>query len=158
MPEGLKNPADWAYFQTHLDTAAIVITGRLGHEAHPNKPGRQRLVFTRSAGKGGFRREDDVAFLDPDEHDLIKAFHTIAPRGGIVAVTGGTGIFDWFAERRLFYAFHLARARGFRIAKGRPLFSATAQAEDHLATIGLTLREQRMLDEKNRIELLRFAR
>jgi dihydrofolate reductase len=161
MPDGLKNPADWAAFQAHLDAAAIVISGRLGHEAHPNKPGRRRLVFTRKAGEGGFRREGDVTFLDPAHHDLQRALRAIAPQGGVVAVTGGTGVFDWFADRKLFTAFHLARAHGFMIAGGRPLFSEgrknRTSAERLLESIGLRETERRMLDVEKRVELIRFG-
>jgi hypothetical protein len=161
MPDGLKNPADWAAFQAHLDAAAIVVTGRLGHEAHANTPGRQRLVFTRKAGEGGFVREADTAFLDPERYDIANAFHAIAPQGGLVAITGGTGVFDWFAERRSFTAFHLVRAHGFRIEGGRRLFSANAaagmSAEQRLESIGLREKERRMLDIAKGVELILFA-
>ena len=41
----LRNDKDWTRFQAALDRAALVVLGRLGHEAHPN-PGRRRLVVT----------------------------------------------------------------------------------------------------------------
>ena len=157
MPQSLRNDADWAYFQRHLDEAAIVITGRHGHEAHPNKPGRQRLVFTSRAGEGGFSRQGDVSFLDPARVDFFKAVQHLAPAGGIIAVTGGTAVFDWFAASRLFGAFHLGRAQGVHIPHGRPLFSGKGSAEERLLAQGLTLRENRLLDEKNSVRMKIFA-
>jgi dihydrofolate reductase len=124
MPDSLKNPVDWAYFQAHLDQSAIVITGRLGHEMHPNRPGRQRLVFTTNAGDGAFSRQGDVAFVDPERFSLAEAFYILAPKGGMVAVTGGTQVFDWFARSRWYSAFHLVRAHGVKIKGGRPLFTS----------------------------------
>jgi dihydrofolate reductase len=144
MPASLRNEADWAYFQRHLDEAAVVVTGRLGHEAHPNKPGRRRLVFTSRTPDGGFRREGDVAFLDPSRAPLADALAAFSSPG-IVAVTGGTAVFDWFAERSLFDAFHLARARQALIPGGRPLFSG-GPAEAALAAGGLRLAETVALD------------
>ncbi len=158
MPEALKNPADWAYFQGHLDVAAIVATGRRGHEAHPNKPGRLRLVFSSGAGGAGFSRAGDVAFVDPARFDVQDAFKRLAPAGGTVAITGGTGVFDWFAARGLYSAFHLVRARGVRLAGGRPLFSTGDAPEDVLQAMGHVATERRMLDAANNIELLFFAR
>jgi dihydrofolate reductase len=158
MPDALKNPADWAYFQGHLDRAAIVITGRLGHEAHPNTPGRQRLVFTSGAAGQGFSRAGDVAFIDPARFDVKEAFARIAPQGGTIAVTGGTGVFDWFAEQRLYTAFHLVRVRGVRIPGGRPLFAGGKTPEDMLLGMGLLPTERRMLDAAKNVELVVFVR
>jgi dihydrofolate reductase len=157
MPPSLKNDADWVYFQRHLDQAAIVITGRKGHEAHPNKPGRKRLVFTSAAGADGFMRQGDVSILDPARFDFFKAVQQLAPQGGIIAVTGGTAVFDWFAERRLFSAFHLGRAQGVHLPQGRPLFSATGGAEERLLAQGLALREQRLIDKKHSVTMKIFS-
>jgi dihydrofolate reductase len=158
MPDMLKNPADWAYFQGHLDRAALVVTGRLGHEAHLNTPGRQRLVFSsRTEGKG-FSRTGDVAFVDPARFDVLKAFARLAPAGGTVAVTGGTGVFDWFAARGLYTAFHLVRAHGVRVPGGRPLFTGGKTPEDSLLKMGMVPTERRMLDGAKHVELTVFVR
>jgi dihydrofolate reductase len=156
MPPGLRNDADWTYFQRHLDAAAIVVTGRKGHQAHPNKPGRRRLVFTKNAGDRGFSRDGDLSFVDPARFDIDEVFGIIAPAGGMVAVAGGTLVFDWFVERRLFAAFHLGRARGVVLPEGRPLFSRKAAAERVLCDIGLTLRDRHVLDPAAPIDMLVF--
>jgi dihydrofolate reductase len=152
MPPGLKCASDWTYFQNHLDDAAIVITGRHGHEAHPNKPGRKRLVFT-SKAEQGFARHGDIAFLDPSRFDLQKAFNVIAPQGGMVAVTGGGPVFDWFSLHGGYDAFHLVRAHGVLIPDGRPVFTAGSALET-LAALNLSLVEKRWLSEEERTELL----
>lgn len=153
MPPSLRNEADWAYFQRHLDEACIVVTGRLGHEAHPNRPGRRRLVFTRGVGGEGFNRKGDTALVDPARFDLVEAFRIIAPGGGVVAVTGGTAVFDWFAERRLFHAFHLARAAGALLPDGRPLFTGAGSAEAIFAAMGLRPAETLELDPAASVRL-----
>jgi dihydrofolate reductase len=158
MPAFLRHEADWAYFQGHLDRAAIVITGRLGHEAHPNKPGRKRLVFTSTAADG-FCQQGDVSFVDPQRVALGDAFSRIAPAGGMIAVTGGTAVFDWFANHGGFDAFHLVRAEGHAIEKGRPLFSSMKLlAEEALRDLGLTCKEDLWLHAGDRIRLQIFNR
>ncbi len=156
MPACLKQDADWAYFQSHLDQAAIVIAGRHGHEAHPNKPGRKRLVFT-SRSIEPFSVRGDVAFLDPSRHSLDQAGASIAPGGGVIAVTGGRPVFDWFAAHGGFDAFHLVRARGSLIPGGRPMFSG-GPAETVLRALGLACIERRWLSEQDRVELLLYRR
>jgi dihydrofolate reductase len=157
MPQSLKNEADWAYFQRHLDEASIVVTGRKGHDMHPNKPGRQRLVFTSVAGTDGFSRQGDVSYLEPARYDFHQAIQAIAPDSGIIAVTGGTAVFDWFAKRRLFTAFHLARASGVTLAKGRPLFSGDGPVEDRLASLGLIQESEQLLDARNGVFMRVFS-
>jgi hypothetical protein len=156
MPASLKSEADWRYFQSHLDSAAIVITGRNGHEAHPNKPGRQRLIFT-SRGEKPFRREGDIGFIDPSRFALEEAFEAIAPKGGIVAVTGGGPVFDWFAKNGGFNAFHLVRKIGLVLPSGRPVF-ADAAAEPMLTSLRLRLKRERWLSLHERVQLKLFSR
>jgi hypothetical protein len=158
MPPFLRHAADWSYFQAHLDQAAIVVTGRLGHQAHPNKPGRQRLVFT-STAQGGFHRDGDVSFVDPARFSVQSAFQTIAPAGGMVAVTGGTAVFQWFAAHGGYHAFHLVRALGHAIDQGRTVFGTSSRsAEAALQAMGLSLSEKRWLHADDQIELQLFRR
>ncbi len=146
MPESLRNEADWIYFQDHLDAAAVVVAGRKGHEAHPNKPGRCRLVFTTTAGTEGFRRVGDVSFLDPARFNFHEAIQRLAPEGGIIAVTGGTSVFDWFADRQLFTAFHLGQVEDAILSDGRPLFSGAIPARQRLLSLGLMPKPVVLLD------------
>jgi hypothetical protein len=156
FPSALRNDADWDYFQSHLDQAAIVVTGRNGHEAHPNKPGRRRLVFT-SRVPGGLSIDGNVALFNPASCLISNALAAFAPQGGVVAVTGGTPVFDWFAVNGGYDAFHLIRAIGVRVPGGRSLFSSAA-AEERLVSLGLVCDERRWLSEAEKIELRLFRR
>jgi len=142
MPESLRSEADWLRFQASLDRSRLVVLGRLGHEAHPN-PGRLRLVATTR-----------VARLDVDPMDARALYWNPAAVGpgeiiaelgiveGIVAVTGGTRVFDLFLP--WFTAFELVRVAGVTIPDGLPCFSAgdprqvlTAEGLRAVQTVGL---------------------
>jgi dihydrofolate reductase len=156
MPPQLRHDADWRYFQAHLDRSAIVVTGRLGHESHPNKPGRRRLVFTRS-GEPPFRRAGDVAFIDPARANLIASCLAIAPVGGLIGVTGGTSVFEWFVAAGAFDAFHLVKAHGRVVKGGRPAFSSGPSATV-LARANLILSRTEWLDRADGIALQVYER
>ncbi len=159
MPAALRNDADWAYFQDQLDRATLVVTGRLGHEAHPNKPGRRRLVFSSSAN-GLEDRGDGLFWFNPQKAAWALVERLLLPVGGTVAVTGGTRVFDWFLAERGFDAFHLSRAIGFRILRGRPVFtglSARHGAEGRLRAAGLAAGPERILDAEAPVTLRVFT-
>lgn len=158
MPPDLKNDADWSYFQAQLDAAAIVVVGRQGAEAHPNKPGRKRVVFTSNPGPFGWSRQGDVWKIDPARADVLTLTRQIAPGGGTVAVTGGTRVFDWFLERKWFRRFHLVQALGVRIPGGRPVFSGLSSQNEagvlaKLSAAGLVPTSQSMLDPAATVRL-----
>lgn len=158
MPAALRNDADWAYFQDRLDRAALVVTGRLGHEAHPNRPGRRRLVFSSSA-TGLEDRGEGVFWFNPRKADWALVERLLLPSGGMVAVTGGTAVFDWFLAERGFDAFHLSRAVGFRILRGRPVFSglsAHLRAEGRLRASGMVAGPEHILDAEAPVTLRIF--
>ena len=156
MPAALRNEADWAHFQHHLDAAALVVTGRLGHEVHFNKPGRLRLVFSSRAD--GLHREGDILWFNPAWArwaDVLAAL----PHRGVIAVTGGGGVFRWFLDTTGYDGFHLSRVLGARIPGGRPLFPGeNKEAEEVLKDHGLALAEERMLDPVAPVIMKRFER
>jgi hypothetical protein len=79
---------------------------------------------------------------------LGEALATAFPRGGIVAVPGGRGVFDLFLDLG-YDEFHLSRARGVKIEGGVPIFSECASgrsAEEVLAAHGLTPTPSDVLD------------
>jgi hypothetical protein len=47
-PASLRNDADWSYFQSELDRAAVTVLGRAGHELNPNRRNRLRIVLSTS--------------------------------------------------------------------------------------------------------------
>ncbi|HEY4199071.1 MAG TPA: dihydrofolate reductase [Devosiaceae bacterium] len=118
MPAALRNDADWQRFQQALDRAALVVLGRLGHERHPN-PGRQRLVFTHSVA--GLQPAGLAQYWNPEAGTLAETLAAIGVVAGTVAVTGGTGVFDYFLPH--YDGFALAEVHGFVVPDGRPCFS-----------------------------------
>ncbi|MEP7241117.1 MAG: dihydrofolate reductase [Devosia sp.] len=122
MPPQLHNAADWQRFQDALDRAALVVVGRLGHEAHPN-PGRLRLVPTGRVARIELDPSDPRAiFWNPAALDFEAVLHELGIGAGEIAVTGGTRVFDYFIDR--FTQFDLVRMPDVKIPGGIPCFSA----------------------------------
>jgi hypothetical protein len=120
-PPALRNHADWRRFQAALDRAAVTVLGRLGHEANPNRSGRNRLVVSSSAR--GIERRPDAWWWNPALASLTDALTRAAPDGGIAAVVGGRLVFDLFLDIG-FDRFDLARANRVLLPDGVPVFSA----------------------------------
>jgi hypothetical protein len=121
MPEALRNDADWRRFQAALDRAALVVLGRLGHEAHPN-PGRKRLVVTSRVAWLERDASDDNAMLwNPDGISFRRVLAGLGIADGTIAVTGGQRVFDLFLPG--FTEFDLVTVSGVRLLDGVPCFS-----------------------------------
>lgn len=162
MPPALRNDADWRRFQTDLDRSDLIVVGREGHAAHPNKPHRRRLVLTSRIA--GMERVPgaigQVFLLNPQDMLIERALDALLPLGGRVAVTGGTRVFDTFLSVG-YDGFDLVRARGTRIPGGRPLFSACGhglRAEEVLAREGLSVAATQTLDTRADVVLHPFRR
>ena len=119
-PAALRNEADWVRFQAALDTAAVTVLGRFGHEIHPNVRGRNRLVL--SSLVAGIERRDDAWWWNPAAAPVEAALAAAAPGGGIVTVPGGRRVFDLFLDIG-FDEFHLSRAADVVLPGGTPVFS-----------------------------------
>ncbi len=146
MPPALRHPADWVRFQAALDEAALVVLGRRSHETTPNPKGRNRLVMSRSVA--GLEQRVDGWWWNPEGVLLQDALDAAAPEGGLVAVPGGRGVFDFFLGAG-FDAFHLARNAGVMLPGGVPVFGACADglsAEAVLSGHGLRAGEAEVLD------------
>src|SRR5258705_11303055 len=87
VPASLRNDADWALFQAALDAAAVTVVGRLGHEANPNRKGRNRLVLSTSVRS--IERRGDATWWNPATAPVAKALRAAAPAGGVAAGAGG---------------------------------------------------------------------
>ena len=121
MPDALRNDADWRRFQAELDGAALVVLGRLGHEAHPN-PGRRRLVVTSRTATLAPDPADPKAMLwNPAALPLEDVLDRLGIADGALAITGGTRVFDLFLPR--FTRFDLVVAEAVTIPDGIPCFS-----------------------------------
>jgi hypothetical protein len=145
-PASLRNEADWARFQAALDRAAVTVLGRLGHEANPNRRGRNRLVLSSAAR--GVERRAGAWWWNPAEASLEEALSSAAPVGGIVAVPGGMRVFDLFLSQG-YDEFHLARVTNVLVPNGTPIFSAVRMgrtADALLAADGLHPAAPEVLD------------
>ena len=92
FPDILRNDADWLYFQSRLDRAAITLMGRRSHETNANHRNRLRLVMSRSVS--ALEHRADGWWWNPAERSLPGALQMIIPEGGEVAVPGGRDVFD----------------------------------------------------------------
>ncbi len=157
-PPELSNEADWLRFQRALDKAAVVVVGRLSHEANPNTRRRNRLIVSSSVRS--CERRTDGWWWNPAGAGLVEALAEAAPGGGTVAVPGGGLIFDLFRGFG-FDAFHLARCEDVNIPGGVPLFSAvtpTFTAEEILAGDGLKPGRKETLDPAANVSLVTWRR
>lgn len=150
MPAVLRNDKDWSRFQAALDEAALVVLGRLGHEAHPN-PGRRRLVASSRVER--LERIDELVTLwNPAATDFRDAVAELGISAGIVAVTGGQQVFDYFLPR--FTRFDLVTVDGALLPEGVPCFSG-GWPDEMLAQNGLRVIERETLDPGVRLEVWR---
>ena len=152
-PDVLRNDADWAYFQAELDRSAVLVLGRLGHEANPNPKGRLRMVL--SSASTGLERRPDAWWWNPGAISWGRAIGTVLPEGGRVAVPGGRRVFDLFLGIG-YDAFHLTRAEGAFIPGGVAVFSgcdAGRSAEALLSEKGLRPGPPQVLDPQGPVSL-----
>ncbi len=143
MPAALRHDADWRRFQAALDRAALVVLGRIGHEAHPN-PGRKRLVVTsRVAWLERDPGDDNSMLWNPAGLGFGRVLAGLGIAEGTIAITGGQRVFDLFLP--LFTRFELVEVAGVTIPDGVPCFSGGTPAEV-LAGAGMRTGEPEELD------------
>jgi hypothetical protein len=155
MPPGLRNESDFRLFQAALDRSALVVMGRLGHARHPN-PGRRRLVVT--SGVPGLAPDpvDAHAMLyNPAGTPLPAALAELGIGAGVVAVTGGTRVFEMFLP--LYDSFELAEVNGFLLPGGRPCF-AQGHPRAVLAEAGLVPEGFSLIDPEKGVSLTRWRK
>jgi hypothetical protein len=158
MPERLINSSDFSRFQRELNRAGAIVVGRKGHEAHPDKHGRNRIVVSTSAK--GIERRENAWWWNPAETTLKQALARAYPQGGIVAVPGGRRVFDLFLDYG-YDEFHLVRMRGVSVPNGVPVFSECSKgrsAEEVLAAHGLVPVPGEVLDATARVAVTVWRR
>jgi dihydrofolate reductase len=158
MPQSLINISDFTRFQRELDRAAAIIVGRKGHEAHPDKHKRNRIVVSSSAD--GIEQRADAWWWNPAQASLDELLNRTVPRGGIIAVPGGRRVFDLFLEHG-YDEFHLVRMRGVNVPAGIPVFSECStgrSAEEVLAAHGLVPVPSEVLDATARVAVTVWQR
>jgi hypothetical protein len=155
MPPALRNDADWRLFQAALDEASFVVVGSIGHMRHRN-PGRRRLVLTRSVATLAPDPVDKLAqFWNPAGLPVEKLLDALGITTGTIAVTGGTGVFDFFLS--WFTAFSIAEVPGLVLPGGTPCFSA-GTPKVALAGAGLRPGVPEVIDRAAGVTLTRWVR
>ena len=143
MPPALRNDKDWKRFQAALDASALVVLGRLGHEAHPN-PGRKRLVVTsRVAWLERDPTDANAMLWNPDGISFSRVLTGLGIADGTIAVTGGMRVFDLFLPG--FTRFDLVEVAAVTIPDGVPCFSSGPPVEA-LTRAGLVVAAVEALD------------
>jgi dihydrofolate reductase len=160
MPAALKNEADQESFSRGLDAADVVVHGRHSHEGHANSPRRLRLIATRGVATLGPDPTNPKALLwNPAGASLDAACRALGIGEGVVAAIGGTEIFGLFLDLG-YDVFHLSRASGVRLPRGRPLFPEVPARtpEEVLASRGLKPGPERVLDAGAGVTLVDWTR
>lgn len=152
MPEALKSEAEWRFFQAGLDTADVIVMGRLSHEVTPNPKNRLRLVMTSLVSEPRLD-EAGTVFWNPATSSMASALELFETEIKRVAVTGGQGVFDAFLTGDMRYSvFYLSRMKGVNIPHGRKVFSRCendqVSAEDVLNHADFQFAERIVLDER----------
>jgi dihydrofolate reductase len=150
MPPELRNGKDWARFQAALDRSALVVLGRLGHEAHPN-PGRRRLVVT-SRVEAFEDVGENVVLWNPAGLRFEAVLERLAIAAGQIAVTGGQAVFDLFLPR--FTQFDLVTVDAVLLPDGVTCFS-DGWPDEVLPRAGMRVTERELLDPGVRLEVWR---
>jgi dihydrofolate reductase len=158
-PAELTVEADQRFFAQKLDGADVIVHGRHSHEKQPNSPNRKRIVATRTIASIAPDPANDKAMLwNPAGASFEDAAARLGVRAGVVAVIGGTNIFDLFLDR--YDVFWLTLAPRVKLPGGVPVFSGVPQttAGEILRRHGLTPAETRMLDTERDVVLTKWAR
>jgi hypothetical protein len=122
MPHSLKLEADQRFFEKALDSASVVVHGRMSHEGQPNSSKRRRLLLTRAIKTLALHPDDANARLwNPAGASLEEACAAVGCRAGRVAVLGGPEAYGHFLEIG-YDSFYLSRAERVRLRGGLPVF------------------------------------
>ncbi len=158
-PPELTIEADQRFFEAKLDKADLIVHGRNSHEGQRNSPNRKRVVATRKIASVAPDPEDHNAVRwNPAGATLEDAAAHLGVSSGLVAVIGGTEIFDLFLPR--YDVFWLTVAARVKLPGGVPVFSGVPQSTpgDILHKHGFAPAETRMLDAARDVALVKWAR
>ena len=159
QPPALIVEADQRFFDAKLDAADLVVHGRNSQESHRNSPNRKRVIATRKIKAIAPDSENRNAVRwNPAGASIEEAAAHLGVRTGLVAVIGGTRVFDLFLDR--YDVFWLTLAPRARLPGGLPVFSGIPpkSADGILRSHGLQPVETSMLDTKRDVALDKWVR
>ncbi|MBV9553158.1 MAG: dihydrofolate reductase [Alphaproteobacteria bacterium] len=147
MPPGLIHDADQVFYRTSLAAARVVLHGRNSGEGGPEAARRTRVIVTRKVDAlVMLRTEPAILLWNPVAAPFAAVVKTLGLRDGVVAVVGGTDVFELFLGLG-YDAFYLTRAAAVMLPGGRPVFRRVPAIapERLLAKAGLKRRREREL-------------
>jgi dihydrofolate reductase len=151
MGETLLVEADQVFYQTSLARAQLIVHGRNSAEGGPDAGRRRRVIVTSRVGALSPSAANPLTFLwNPIGLPFSGVVRALAIDEGVIAVVGGTDVFDLFLGIG-YDAFYLSRSARGRLPGGRPLFRRVPEQspEEILAGAGLLLRSERPLDAES---------
>lgn len=161
MPDALKIEADHRFLERELERFDAVVHGRHSHEGQPASPNRPRLVVTHKIASIAPNAECPKSLLwNPAGLSFQDACEALVPGAGAIAILGGTHVYDLFLGIG-YDAFHLCCAGNAKLPGGTPVFSEVRSGrspEEILTQHGLEAGPKEILDEANRLSLVRFRR
>ena len=150
--------ADHLFFTRALNEAGLVVHGRHSQE-RPTSSSRRRLILTaKIRGIAPVPSNARALFWNPAGEHFEAALAAAGVSTGLVAIIGGTRVFDLFLDR--YDKFHLSRAAGVRLPGGRPVFAGVPalSPESVLENHGLAWHEERVLDREKHLTLTTWQR
>ena len=160
MPPSIRYEADQRFLQTELDRAVALVHGRHSYEGSARAAHRRRLIVTRRVASIAPDPEHKHALLwNPAGTSFEAALAALGVRNGLIAIIGGTDVFDLFLAYH--DAFHLSQAANAHLPGGRPLFAqvnAGVTPQQVLAGVGLKAGPQRDLDAAAGVTLVTWQR
>lgn len=159
QPPELIVEADKQFFDAKLDGAALIVHGRNSHEGQRNSPKRKRVYATRKVATiEPHPSNPNAVRWNPAGATIEQAAARLGIDAGLVAVIGGTEIFDLFLDR--YDVFWLTLAPRVRLPGGVPVFSGVPDttAGEILTRHGLAVDETRLLDASQEVSLIKWLR
>jgi dihydrofolate reductase len=159
QPPELIVEADKGFFEQKLDGADLIVHGRNSHEGQRNSPNRKRVYATRRiASIAPHPQNPNAMRWNPAGASIEEAAARLGVDAGLVAVIGGTDIFDLFLPR--YNVFWLTRAQRVALPGGVPVFGGIPPmtADEILRKHGLAPAETRMLDASQDVDLVKWMR
>ena len=159
QPPELIVEADKQFFDAKLSASDLIVHGRNSHEGQRDSPKRKRLYATRRiAAIETHPTNPNALRWNPAGATIEEAAARFGMRTGVVAVIGGTEVFDLFLDR--YDVFWLTVARRARLPGGVPVFSGIPPKtpEDILGANRLRAGETRVLDAERDVDLIPWVR
>jgi dihydrofolate reductase len=148
MTETLIVEADQRFYEESLSRAALIVHGRNSAEPGSQATRRRRAIVTsRIEALQRAATDTDIWLWNPRGLPFAELLRRLRLDDGIVAVVGGTQVFDLFLAVG-YDGFYLTRSARGSLPGGRPVFAAVPARtpEQILTEAGLTLVEERELE------------